>query len=429
MVEPLANAVHALRLVPDVRGARVGVIGAGAIGLLCLLVARRFGAGRRHGGRPVARAGSASPTGWARTRPVRLWTRSTTWWSTPSGCRPLGPTRCSGVRPGGTPSGSVWPAPKRPSTATSWCAASARSLGSFAYRPDEFAEAVALSADCDLGWTTGVALEDSQRVFMALADGTLRHRASRDPSVKGLAGQGCPGHRRQPRHRARDCAPLSRGGRSSAPVRARGRRRPTTARQRARRPRRSAAPSATSARSRTSRGLVSEASASLGGIDVLANNAGIALARAVPRHHDRALGPDHRGQPARHVPRRAGRRTAHGRAGGGGAIVNMASTNGLGAEADYAHYNASKGARGPAHPHDGRRARAARHSGQRAVPRLHRHAAQPRDRGRDRPTRLRRRLRARRDPARSRRRAPTRSPPPTRSWPPTTPRSSRARRS
>jgi 3-oxoacyl-[acyl-carrier protein] reductase len=29
--------------------------------------------------------------------------------------------------------------------------------------------------------------------------------------------------------------------------------------------------------------------------------------------------------------------------GGGGVIVNMSSTNGLGAEADYAHYNTSKG--------------------------------------------------------------------------------------
>jgi len=45
MVEPLANAVHALRQVPDVRAARIGVIGSGAIGLLCLLVARRLGAG------------------------------------------------------------------------------------------------------------------------------------------------------------------------------------------------------------------------------------------------------------------------------------------------------------------------------------------------------------------------------------------------
>ena len=44
-------------------------------------------------------------------------------------------------------------------------------VGSFAYRPEEFAEAVALSADCDLGWSTGVPLEDSQRVFMALAEG------------------------------------------------------------------------------------------------------------------------------------------------------------------------------------------------------------------------------------------------------------------
>ncbi|MET9340496.1 SDR family oxidoreductase [Nonomuraea sp. NPDC003804] len=47
--------------------------------------------------------------------------------------------------------------------------------------------------------------------------------------------------------------------------------------------------------------------------------------------HDGLAGPDHaRG---RHLVER----------GEGGVILNMSSTNGLGGEADYAHYNASKG--------------------------------------------------------------------------------------
>ncbi|MBW3560976.1 MAG: alcohol dehydrogenase catalytic domain-containing protein [Actinobacteria bacterium] len=44
LVEPLANAVHAWRLVADRTPARVGILGAGTIGLVCLLVARWRGA-------------------------------------------------------------------------------------------------------------------------------------------------------------------------------------------------------------------------------------------------------------------------------------------------------------------------------------------------------------------------------------------------
>lgn len=43
LVEPLANAVHAWHLVAGTLPARVGVLGAGTIGLLCLQVARRLG--------------------------------------------------------------------------------------------------------------------------------------------------------------------------------------------------------------------------------------------------------------------------------------------------------------------------------------------------------------------------------------------------
>jgi NAD(P)-dependent dehydrogenase (short-subunit alcohol dehydrogenase family) len=88
-------------------------------------------------------------------------------------------------------------------------------------------------------------------------------------------------------------------------------------------------------------GLVSDAAASLGGIDVLANNAGISWREPfldiTPEHWDRIIEVNLRGMflvgqaVARHMVTR-----------GGGVIVNMASTNGLGAEADFTHYNASK---------------------------------------------------------------------------------------
>ncbi len=41
LVEPLANALHAWRLAGVPRGSRVGIIGAGTIGLVCLLIAQR----------------------------------------------------------------------------------------------------------------------------------------------------------------------------------------------------------------------------------------------------------------------------------------------------------------------------------------------------------------------------------------------------
>ncbi|HEU4355404.1 MAG TPA: SDR family oxidoreductase [Actinomycetota bacterium] len=90
--------------------------------------------------------------------------------------------------------------------------------------------------------------------------------------------------------------------------------------------------------------LVGEAEAFLEGIDVLANNAGVAWQEPfldiTLEHWDQVLDINLRGMflVAQAVVRRM---TARGR---GGAIVNMSSTNAVEGEVGYTHYNASKGA-------------------------------------------------------------------------------------
>jgi NAD(P)-dependent dehydrogenase (short-subunit alcohol dehydrogenase family) len=89
-------------------------------------------------------------------------------------------------------------------------------------------------------------------------------------------------------------------------------------------------------------GLVDSAEAALGGVDVLINNAGIArrdpFLRISVADWDQIIAVNLRGMflVAQAVSRRMAER-------GRGVIVNMSSTNGLGGEEDYAHYNASKG--------------------------------------------------------------------------------------
>jgi threonine dehydrogenase-like Zn-dependent dehydrogenase len=171
MVEPLANAVHAMRLVPDVRGARVGIIGAGAIGLLCLLVARRFGAGQVTVVDPTeGRLGTATRLGADSTGPALEQE-----YDVVVDAVGLPATRADSVlrvRPGGH---AVWIGLARAEATiegNELVRGQRTILGSFGYRHEEFTEAVALCADCDLGWATSVPLDDSQRVFMALAEGS-----------------------------------------------------------------------------------------------------------------------------------------------------------------------------------------------------------------------------------------------------------------
>jgi NAD(P)-dependent dehydrogenase (short-subunit alcohol dehydrogenase family) len=89
--------------------------------------------------------------------------------------------------------------------------------------------------------------------------------------------------------------------------------------------------------------MVDAADAALGGIDVLANNAGTAqrdpFLTITAADWDRILAVNLRGMflVAQAVSNKMVQQ------GSGGVIINMSSTNGIAGEADYAHYNASKG--------------------------------------------------------------------------------------
>lgn len=88
--------------------------------------------------------------------------------------------------------------------------------------------------------------------------------------------------------------------------------------------------------------VVGEATQHFGRIDILVNNAGIAWEEPVleitPDHWRKIIDVNLNGMfwVAQAVSKRMAEQ-------GGGVIVNMASTNGLVGEANYAHYNASKG--------------------------------------------------------------------------------------
>jgi threonine dehydrogenase-like Zn-dependent dehydrogenase len=169
LIEPAANAVHAWNRA----GARVAVIGCGAIGLLCAAMALSGGAGR-------VEVTDLSPARLAAAQ--RL------------GADAAGPdlsgeydvvidavgsvaTRAASVahqRPGGV---AVWLGLAEEEAgfdANALVRSEKRVLGSFAYRDEEFAHATALIPDWDLAWAESYPLAAAAEVFTGLMNGGLR---------------------------------------------------------------------------------------------------------------------------------------------------------------------------------------------------------------------------------------------------------------
>jgi threonine dehydrogenase-like Zn-dependent dehydrogenase len=172
MVEPAANAVHAWNRSGAGPGARVAVLGCGAIGLLCLLTALDGGAasvdvtdldpGRLAQARRLGAAAAGS--GLTGDYDVIIDAVGT----------PL--TRAQSVehqRPGGT---AVWLGLAQDSPGFDGNAlirSEKRVLGSFAYSDEEFARATELLRNWDLSWTSHYPLTDGAEIFTGLMNGGL----------------------------------------------------------------------------------------------------------------------------------------------------------------------------------------------------------------------------------------------------------------
>jgi 2-desacetyl-2-hydroxyethyl bacteriochlorophyllide A dehydrogenase len=173
LVEPAANAVHAWRLSGASEGADVAVLGCGAIGLLCLLIALAEG------------AASVTVTDLS---PDRL-ALAKTLGATATGLQEEGEydaifdavgsaaTREQSMRhqrPGGV---SVWLGLAEPAASFDGNALvreEKRITGSFAYTDAEFDRAAELVRAWDLSWVTGYPLGDGAEIFTSLMNGASR---------------------------------------------------------------------------------------------------------------------------------------------------------------------------------------------------------------------------------------------------------------
>ena len=177
LIEPAANAVHAWNqasgaLGTDAKGARVGVIGCGAIGLLCVAVALSSGAARVEvSDLAPARLAAALSLGAGAGGPGLEGEYDVVIDAVGSAA-----TRAASVghqRPGGT---AIWLglADSEPGfDASALVRSEKRVLGSFAYRDEEFAQATTMIREWDLAWAAGYPLAEGAEVFTELMNGSL----------------------------------------------------------------------------------------------------------------------------------------------------------------------------------------------------------------------------------------------------------------
>jgi threonine dehydrogenase-like Zn-dependent dehydrogenase len=171
LVEPLANAVHAWRQVAAAEGDRVAVVGAGTIGLVSLLVAGRAGLDVTVVDIVPERLELAERLG-----ATHCGTSLDDEYDVVVGAVGKASTRRSAVaavRPAGTAILIGLAEPDAGFDANDLVRSEKRVVGSFAYQPQDFVEALELASDMDLDWATPVPLADSQRTFMDLAAGAV----------------------------------------------------------------------------------------------------------------------------------------------------------------------------------------------------------------------------------------------------------------
>lgn len=184
LIEPAANAIHAWNQAgralgaggaPDAdgaRGVRVAVIGCGAIGLLCAATALSGGAGRVEvTDLSPARLAAAQRLGAQVADPGLSGEYDVVIDAVGSAA-----TRAASIahqRPGGV---AVWLGLAEEEAgfdANALIRSEKRVLGSFAYRDEEFAQAMARIGDWDLTWAAGYPLAAAAEIFTDLMNGGL----------------------------------------------------------------------------------------------------------------------------------------------------------------------------------------------------------------------------------------------------------------
>jgi threonine dehydrogenase-like Zn-dependent dehydrogenase len=170
MVEPLANAVHAWGLAGSPSGARVGVIGGGTIGQVCLLVASGSGAGSVM----VADVSSERLELARRLGASSVGSELTGEFDVVFDAVGLPVTRSASIRalrPGGV---SVWLGLMEPEPgfdSQDLIRMEKTVMGSFAYTDAEFVEAIALAEHLDLSWAESFPLSKGPEIFTELMNG------------------------------------------------------------------------------------------------------------------------------------------------------------------------------------------------------------------------------------------------------------------
>ncbi|MER5426857.1 2-desacetyl-2-hydroxyethyl bacteriochlorophyllide A dehydrogenase [Streptosporangium canum] len=170
IVEPAANAVHAWALAGAPAGARVGVIGAGAIGLACLQVALSGGAASVEiADRSDSRRAIAGRLGAAAAVPQLTGEYDVVFDAV--GAAATHEQSLARLRPGGA---AVWLGLADSTAgfdAADLVRGEKRVLGSFAYRDDDFAAAVDLVGGWDLSWVDTFPLAEGAEIFTTLMNG------------------------------------------------------------------------------------------------------------------------------------------------------------------------------------------------------------------------------------------------------------------